>query len=584
MPMDGFTLSFLQRELHGQLAGARVDKVSQPERDSLLLTLRCQGSNQRLLLCANANHARAQLTSQSYENPAEPPMFCMLLRKHLLGAHVLDIQQISSDRILAMIFQGVDELGDLTQKTLYLEMMGRHSNLILVDASGSIVDSIKHVNYEMSRVRTVLPGQPYHLPPAQDKLDPLAMTAADIEARFSSLPIPLQKALPESIAGMAALCAREVCAQLGLEGGVPCDQLNWAVVAPALEGFWQNLQSRTAPVVLMDETGLALDFFPFPYLTFAKEQQKPLPSLSEAMDAFFLGRDLRLRTSQRSADLQRHIKNAVERLEKKKGLLLQTLEESDHSEQNRIYGELLTAHLHLVEKGATHVTLPNYYDPDMALVDIPLSSLLTPAKNAQNYYKKYRKSKVAKQYAAQQLQKAEEEQFILENALEDLEKCTSSADLSEVRQLLIENGFLRPDPTERKRKKIQEGKPYRFVSPDGAEILVGKNALQNDRLTLHARGNETWLHAQGIPGSHVLIRGEEAPSDPTLLLAAKLAAYFSKGRNHPALPVDYTQRKYVKKASGAVAGFVTYTHFGTLFVGLTPEEMVAIAKEVASLA
>ncbi len=578
MPMDGFTLSFITRELQGLLIGGRVDKVSQPERDSLLLLIRSQGSNHKLLLSASANHARAQITTESYENPAQPPMFCMLMRKHLTGSHLTDIQQIGGDRILSLRLEGLDELGDPTPKTLYLEMMGRHSNLTLVDASGTIIDSIKHVNSEMSRIRTVLPGQVYHLPPQQQKLDPALINADQITRRFSVLPLPLAKAMQEVVAGMACVCAKEVCAQLDLDGTLPCSRLNWDLVSTALEAFFQHLPAKGSPMVLLDETGLVLDFFPFPYRTFAKERQERRDSLCQAMDDFYLGRDLHLRMRQRSADLQKHIKNAIDRLEKKQGILLQTILQSDQAEENRIFGELLTANLHLVEKGAAHVSLPNYYDPNLTMVMIPLMNHLTPAQNAQQFYKKYRKAKVGKEHAAQQIQKAQQELLLLENALEDLEKCNSNADLSEIRQLLTENGYLKPDPAQRKRKKALQGKPYRFISPDGTEILVGKNALQNDRLTFSAEGNALWLHAQGIPGSHVLIRSVKAPSDATLLLAGKLAVYFSKGRHHPAQPVDYTMRKHVKKVPAAPAGFVTYTHFQTLLIGLSPEDMVTLAK------
>jgi len=237
--------------------------------------------------------------------------------------------------------------------------------------------------------------------------------------------------------------------------------------------------------------------------------------------------------------------------------------------------------LHQIGKGQETITLQNYYDENLPMVTIPLSTRLTPSQNAQSYYKKYRKAKVAEQYATQQLVQIEKDLALLEGALDDLEKCETSTDLAEIRYVLTESGFLRPDASQRKKKKLPEGKPYRFTAPDGTLIEVGKNSIQNDRLTLHARGNETWLHAQGIPGSHVIIRSESEPDDETLLYAAKLAAYYSKGRNHPALPVDYTKRKYVKKSANAAAGMVTYTHFQTAIIGLTPEDQAQIMKAAA---
>lgn len=578
MPMDGFTLSFMQRELHHLLVGGRVDKVNQPERDTLLITIRNRGENHRLLLSANANHARAQLTAQPYENPAEPPMFCMLMRKHLQGAHIIALRQLGGDRILALTLQGLGELGDTIKKTIYLEIMGRHSNLILVDDSGRIVDSIKHVNQEMSRVRTVLPGLAYMLPPQGDKFTPEECTAENLLTRFAPLTMTFQKALAENIAGLASLCSLEICAQLSVDGSIPCTSLSWDRMAPLLSTFLQNVHHKISPVLLQDDLGQNIDFFPFPYLTYPGENQRAYPTLSQAMDAYYSGRDLRFRMQQRSAGLQRHIKNAIDRLEKKKVLLLDTLSQSEKAEQNRIYGELLTTHLYTIDKSMTSVTLENYYSPLQEQVTIPLSTQKTPSQNAQHYFKLYRKSKAAQEHASQQLLKADDELFLLESALEDLDKCSTTTDLAEIRRLLSENGYIRSTSTERKHKKIQEGQPYRFTSPDGTEILVGKNSLQNDRLTLHARGGELWLHAQGIPGSHVLIKSESEPSDETLLWAAKLAAYFSKGRNHPALPVDYTRRKHVKKAAGSPAGFVTYTHFQTILIGLTPKDIAAIAK------
>ena len=583
MPMDGFTLSFMQQELHDTLLGGRVDKVNQPERDVLVLGIRSGGSNHKLLLSANANQARAQLTVQTYENPVEPPMFCMLMRKRLQGARVLNVEQVGGDRILVITFDCMDEMSDHVQKKLYLEIMGRHSNLTLVHADGVIIDSIRHVNSEMSRVRTVLPGGVYHLPPQPEKLTPETLSAQTLGDRLSQLSMPVSKALMECVAGMASVCSKEICTQTNIDPQVPCSDLNIPLAAEQLSAFFADLPNRFQPVTLYDNAGMAIDFFPFPYLTRTAENQKSMPTLSAAMDAFYLGRDLRMRMQQKSLGLQKHIKSALERTEKKKSIMLETLANAEKTEQNRVFGDLLTANLHLLGKGQETVTVQNYYEEGMPTVSIPVSTRLTPVQNAQSYYKKYRKAKIAEQYAEQQLVQIEKDLALLESALDDLDKCETSADLAEVRFVLTENGFLRPDASQRKKKKMPEGKPYRFTAPDGTLIEVGKNSIQNDRLTLHARGNETWLHAQGIPGSHVIIRSESEPSDETLLYAAKLAAYYSKGRNHPALPVDYTKRKHVKKSANAAAGMVTYTHFQTAIIGLTPEDQARIIKAAAKM-
>lgn len=580
MPMDGFTLSYMRRELLCALKGGRVDKVNQPERDALVLLIRCGGGNHRLLLSANANQARAQLTRQSYENPAEPPMFCMLMRKHLLGARVADVGQVAGDRILTVVFDCLDELGDPVQKTLYLEVMGRYSNLTLVRGDGVIIDAIRHVSSDMSRVRTVQPGGVYQLPPRQDKLAPEELDAGALASRLAAEGGTLSKALAACVSGTAAVCAREICAQAGADPAAPVAELDLAALSPLLVRALTSLPP--SPVTLYDEAGLAADFFPFPYRTFSPQHQKPMPSLSAAMDAFYLGRDLRARMQQKSAGLQRHIKSALERTEKKKAIMLEAIRQSAQAEENRVFGDLLTANLHLIARGASSVTVQNYYADGCPETEISLSTRLTPSQNAQSYYKKYRKAKVAGQYARGQLDAIERDLALLENALDDLDKCETTADLGEVRYVLSQAGFLRPEPSRGrggKSKKLPEGKPCRFTAPDGTVIEVGKNSLQNDRLTLHARGGETWLHAQGIPGSHVLIRTEAPPSDETLLYAAKLAAYFSKGRNHPQLPVDYTLRKYVRKSANAPAGLVTYTNFKTLIIGLTPEDAARIIRE-----
>ena len=508
-------------------------------------------------------------------------MYCMLLRKHLQGAYIRQIRQWKGDRVLRLTFDCVGELGDPVTKTLALEIMGRYSNLTLLDENGTIIDCIRHVNAEMSRVRVLLPGLKYALPPEQRKLDPAEMTADALQARLAALSCPLAKGLVECIAGMASVCAQEACAQIGADAAAPCDHTDTRAVAEALTAYYRSLPERFSPVTLADAAGGTADFFPFAYRTFDLERQKPYPTLSEAMDAFYLGRDLQLRMQQRSAGLARQIKNHIARLEKKQAAMLGALQDTEKAEQDRLYGELLTANLHRIGKGAAEAEVVDYYDPQQRTLKIPLQRRLTPAGNAQSYYKKYRKAKGAEQYAAEQLSTIRAELELLENALDDLDKCVASADLAEIRALLAAGGYLRPEPGARKRKKTEEGKPYRFTAEDGTEIFVGKNALQNDRLTLHARGEETWLHAQGIPGSHVIVRGDREPAPETLLYAAKLAAYYSKGRNHPSQPVDYTRRKYVKKAAGAPAGFVTYTNFQTILVGLTPEEIASIGRSAA---
>lgn len=581
--MDGFTLSFMARELRERLLGGRVDRASQPERDVIVLVVRNQGTNYRLLLSANANNARAQITKQSFENPAEAPVLCMLVRKHLSGARISAIEQFGCDRVLTFTFQCVNEMGDAVTKSLVLEAMGRHSNLSLVDENQITIDCVHHVNADISRVRVSMPGKAFTMPPEQDKLNPFVMKETTLFGRLSALSSPLYKAMIDTVSGLSAMSAKELCVQIGVEGALPCGALDIASVAKQTVAFFQTLSQKAAPAALYDPSGQMIDTFPFPYQTLSLDLQKPYPSLSEAMDALYGERELFARMKQRGASIRKLVKNNVARLEKKKGKMMEALTQNDRMEQNRMYGELLTANLHQIEKGAATARVVNYYDPEQVKIVIPLQPELSPARNAQQYYKKYRKAKGAQQYAEKELGNIEKDLEILENVAEDLDKCTTTADLNEIKTFLIDNGFMRPDPHAGKRKKIKEGEPYRFTSADGTEITVGKNAVQNDRITLHARANETWLHAQNVPGSHVLIRTEDEPSDETLLYAAKLAAYFSKGRNHPSFPIDYTKRKYVKKKSGTPSGFVIYQNFKTLLIGLTPQDFETIRHSMMNV-
>jgi len=580
MPMDGFTLSFMARELQMRLIGGRVDKVNQPERDLILLTIRNQGTNYKLLLSASANNARAQITEQSFENPAQPPVLCMLIRKHLYGARVTAIEQLGCDRVLKLTFQCRNEMGDEVPKTLVLEAMGRHSNLTLVDENQVTIDCVHHVNADISRVRVSMPGKPFTWPPEQDKLNPFEMDSSSLAKRLSELSSPLYKALIDTISGLSTISAKELCAQIGIEAASLCNLLDIPPIAQRIVNFYQTIGDRYAPVALCDPGGQSIDTFPFRYQTFVQDGQKAFHSLSEAMDALYSERELYARMKQRGAGIRKRVKSNIARLEKKKAKMLEALTQNDLVEENRMFGELLTANLHLIGKGAEAVQVVNYYDEAQPMITIPLMPELSPARNAQRYYKKYHKAKGAQQYAQKELGNIEKDLDVLDNVMEDLDKCTTTADLNEIKYFLIDNGFMRPDPHAQKRKKIKEGEPYRFHSADGTEIVVGKNAVQNDRITLHARGNETWLHAQGVPGSHVLVRTETEPSDETLLFAAKLATYFSKGRNHPGFPIDYTKRKYVKKKSGTPSGFVIYQNFKTLIIGLTPGDFEMIRQHI----
>lgn len=574
MPMDGLTLGFIARELQETLRDARVEKVTQPEKDMLVLLLRAQGKNHKLILSAAPSFARVHLTAASYQNPMDAPMFCMLMRKHLTGGRVTAIEQLGGDRVLHLTIENKDELGDTAPRELYLELMGRHSNLTLV-MNGRIVDAIRHVSGDMSRVRQALPGLPFVPPPAQDKLDPREVTAEALLPRLQAQTGTLDKALGNCIRGLSPVAARELAFRATGLSRAEIGELDLPRLAQVTADFVQRLPALAQPMAQLGEDGLITDVLPFPYLSLNPALQKPYPTLSAALDAFFFGRDRRDRMAQKSASLKHLIKTIMERDGKKLALQEEELTASARMEEYRIAGELLTAQAYLVPRGIERVQLQNFYDPDGGMMDIALDVALTPAQNAQKYFKRYRKARSAQEIAKAQKDKTLAELSILEQALFDLDECETEADLGDVRRTLEGAGLVRA-PGEKKRPKQPESKPMLFLLPDGTEILVGKNSTQNDRLTGGARGGDTWLHAKDMPGSHVIIRGETV-SPEALQAGAKLAAWFSKGKG-VSVPVDYTLRKFVKKPGGAPAGFVIYSHQKTLIVSATEGEIAALKR------
>ena len=577
MPMDGLTLGFMARELQETLKDGRIEKVNQPEKDMLVLLIRAQGKNHKLLLSAAPSFARAHLTGASYANPADAPMFCMLMRKHLQSGRITELTQLGGDRVLKITIENKDELGDSAPRELYLELMGRHSNLTLVK-DGRIVDAIRHVSGDMSRVRQALPGLPFVPPPAQDKLDPAQLTQEALAEKLSALSGPLDKALAASIRGLSPAAAREIAFRAtGLHRSELSD-LKLPQLVQVVCAFFSRLPELFQPTAQMEPDGLMADVLPFPYLSLETALQKPYPTLSAALDAFYFGRDRRDRMNQKSQTLKRLIKTHLERDEKKLALQEEELTASAKMEEYRIAGELLTAQGYLVPRGAERVELPNFYDPPGGSAVIDLDVALTPAQNAQKYFKRYRKARVAQDLAREQKEKTLKEIELLEQALFDLEESETEQDMGDVRKALEDGGILRPAAAKggKKKPKQPESLPMRFEAPDGTEIIVGKNSSQNDRVTGAAKGNDTWLHAKDMPGSHVIVKAEH-PSPEALSMALRLAAWYSRGKG-AAVPVDYTLRKHVKKPGGSPAGFVIYTNQKTVMVSATEGEIAAMKR------
>lgn len=561
MPLDGLTLGFLARELNEALAGGRVDRITQPFSDMLVMSVRVPGKNLRLMISAGPAYTRLHLTDKQYENPQEAPMFLMLMRKHLSGARIQGIRQINGDRLIRIDMTALNEMGDEKEKCFYFEAMGRHTNLTLVQ-DGMIVDAIRHVTHDMSRVRQILPGLPFVMPPAQEKLAPQDADADTLSALFANETGRFDKLLADKISGLSAMSAREiVCRLTGQETPLMAE-----IAAPDLyermAALLRGLPHLFSPRLLRGADGLPMEALPFPFVT--RAEGETCPTLSFAVETLFFERDRHDRMQQRAGALRRLLQNALSRCENRIAAQEEELRGALTMEDDRVAGELLTAFGHMVEKGAKEAELPNYYDGNKP-VRVALDPALSPAQNAQKYFKKYRKANVARRMAGEQIEKARAELDMIEEALYFMED--AGADLSAVRRPLTEAGILKPPKGEKKNKKPpQEGQPLRFATGGGFTVLVGKNSGQNMALLRDAQGQDFWLHAKDVPGSHVILRTEgREPGEQDILEAVRLAAYYSKGRGGR-VPVDVCRRRYVKKTAGAAPGHVTFTNNKTVLI------------------
>ena len=567
--MDGLTVGFAARELDEKLRGARIDRITQPERDTVILQVRSGSENLRLLLCASPNNARCHLTHSSFPNPLEPPSLCMLMRKQLTGGRIEGVYQVGGDRVVHVDMDAVNELGDHVRRRIVLEIMGRHSNLMLLDEEDRILEATRHVNPDMSRVRLIQPGMTYAPPPGQDKLRPEEITAEALLTRLSPLADQrLSRALADQIVGLSRVAAEELACRVLAPGEEWPEAL--ADACARLADLFRRLPSLADPRVMRGEDGEALDVFPFPYLSRPLDRQESYETLSDALESYFGLRDAKDRLNQRSASMLRMLKGQLERCEKKLAMQEEELASAQRMEEYRIMGEALNANLYQLKKGMTEAVLPNWFTPEGGEITVLLDLRLTPSQNAQKYFKKYQKARSARETAAVQRDKTLAEMDYLEGMLLDVDKCVGESELEEIRQELVRTGYMKRVTNRRQQRQLPQSKPYRYLSADGIEILVGKNAAQNDRLTLGAKPEEMWLHAKDMPGSHVIIRCEGEIPQETLKQAALLAAWYSKGQRSSLVPIDYTRKKYVKKPSGAAPGKVIYTHHKTAY--MTAEE------------
>ncbi len=577
MPMDGVMIGAIVDELKDLLIGGRVDKITQPEQDEAHILIRNAGSNLTLLVSASANNSRVHLTSIKKNNPLEPPMFCMLMRKHLGGARVKDVRQINGDRIVEIEFEVLDDFKEVTSKILICEIMGRHSNVILTDASKKIIDSIRHVTHDISRVRAVLPGLTYERPPQQNKLPYDNLDQALLASALSGQTGPLYKIIIENIGGISSATARELALRITGSELTEMDFVEPAYAARQLMQFFTTIGEIKFPQIVLRNDGAPLDVTAFAFTIYQSSPKQNFVLLGDALDKFYVDRDNFERAKQRSAAIYRVLRNNIERCEKKLGLQTLALQNSDRMEEYRIKGELLTTYFQPVPKGQPRISIPNYYDPECKEISIDLDISMSLAQNAQRYFKLYKKAKSAQTLAASQIKATKEELDYLEGQLNNLEKCTEESELNELRHELEQQGYIRASHNRKQAKKLPPSSPLHYLSSAGISIFVGKNNRQNEELTQSANSTDLWLHAKDMPGSHVIVRHNN-PDDTTLREAALLAAFYSKGKQSSQVLVDYTLRKYVKKPSGSKPGFVNYTHQKTIYVTPTTDAVQVLQQ------
>ena len=578
MALDGALLSCLRQELWAALPDARIDKIHQPAREDLMIALRFKGGNRKLYLSAGANSPRIHFIEETPENPPQPPMFCMLLRKRLTGGRLAAIRQEGLERALYLDFDCISELGDPVRLTLAVEIMGRHSNIILIGDDGRIIDAIKRVDPAMSSVRPILPGLPYEVPPAPAGRYDLTVHTPDeiVAAVKGGKDGPLSKALQAVVTGLSPLSCREIAHRATAGQDTPVGGMTareWEKFADCITRTRDAVVTgeRRVPYLVTKPDGTPLEFSFQPIIQYGLEAVgQEMDTFSHLLDTFYAKRAAAERMRVKGHDLLRVLTSSTERVSRKLNVQRQELAAAENRETLRLYGDLINANMHLIPVGAASAELINYYDENCAPMTVPLDPALSAAANAQKYYKDYRRAQTAQRILTQRIAAGEQELTYLESVFDALSRAATARELEELRTELTEQGYLRRQRG--KQKPPPAMKPLTFRSDDGFTIYVGRNNLENDRLTLRtAKGSDYWLHTKNIPGSHVIVVCEGVtPPDHTLEQAAILAATHSKAADSVQVPVDYAQAKFVKKPSGAKPGMVIYTDNRTAYVNPDP--------------
>lgn len=559
MALDGITIAALKKELNDKILNSRIYKIAQPESDELMLTLKTSDGQYRLLISADASLPFLYLTDRNKVSPATAPGFCMLLRKHIQNGRIAAIRQPSLDRILMFDIDHLNEMGDMCRKTLVVEIMGKHSNIIFLDDKNMIIDSIKHISSAVSSVREVLPGRDYFIPNTQEKADPFSITRDEFIKMITSVPIPAGKAIYTSLTGFSPVMAEELIYRSGLDSSLPASGYTTDEMIHLYNNFlWltESIGSCDFTPNMISKNGTPIEFSAIELTQYSDAEINRNDSMSYVLENYYALRNTVTRIRQKSADLRRIVATALERNVRKYDLQLKQLKDTEKKDKYRIYGELLNTYGYGAEPGARFLEADNYYTGEK--ISIPLDPDLTASEMAKKYFDRYGKLKRTEEALSVQIAETKSETEHLESIAASLDIALKETDLTEIRQELTEAGYIHKKGTGR--TKELKSKPFHYVSSDGFHIYVGKNNFQNDYLTFKlASGSDWWFHAKKIPGSHVLVKTDgREPDDRTFEEAGALAAYYSKGRDQDKVEIDYVQKKEVKKPAGAKPGFVVY--------------------------
>lgn len=559
MAFDGITVAALVQELRDNLTGGRIAKIAQPEPDELLLTIKTPAGQRKLYISASASLPLIYLTDENKLSPMTAPNFCMLLRKHIGNGRITSISQPKLERIISLHIEHLNELGDLCEKKLIIEIMGKHSNIIFCDDKDMILDSIKHVSAQMSSVREVLPGRTYFIPDTMEKSDPLSVNEKEFLDTLKEKPVSLGKAIYTSFTGISPVIAEDICFLAGLDSQLPASELDEDTFLHLFRQFSYYMDDIRGchfhPCIYYDGTS-PKDFGAVALSHFSNYTKQEFTSISEVLNTYYATKNTLTRIRQKSADLRHVVQTALERNRKKYDLQKKQLRDTENREKYKVYGELIHTYGYNLAPNSRELTALNYYTNEE--ITIPLDPTLTPAENAQKYFNKYNKQKRTFEALTELIQETADDIHYLESISNALDIALTEADLIQIKEELMQTGYVRRKYTKKKEKITS--RPMHYISSDGYHMYVGKNNLQNEELTFSfANGNDWWFHAKGAPGSHVIVKtgGDELP-DRTFEEAGRLAAYYSKNRGSDKVEIDYVEKKHVKKPNGSKPGFVVY--------------------------